>query len=384
MIDTLGMGGAETWLMELLRRWSVGDLVASDVLSTSGRPGVFDDEARALGARIFYAQFSRRGLPRFAREFRAILKSGRYDAIHDHQDYASGWHFLVGSGRLPPVRVTHVHNPSYQILSNYGVTLSRRAASRIGRRLVSRLATHVAGTSNEALREYGFRDAMFAHLSVGALYCGFDPRRFLLDRDDARRRLLAEFGWAADSRISLLVGRIDQSPEATDAQTHKNSGFAVDVAISAARKCPRQKMLLAGAWSPAVPVLAQRIREAGLEGQIVYAGLRRDVPVLMTGADLLLFPSRAEGLGMVAVEAQAAGSPVLASSTVPRECVVVPELVAFLDLSAGREAWAEKVIEMSARSFDRRAANQRVMASPFSIERSASALLELYGGGSRP
>jgi len=48
VIHALGMGGAETWLMELLRLWSKNGKVQMDFLLTSGNRGVFDDEAPAL------------------------------------------------------------------------------------------------------------------------------------------------------------------------------------------------------------------------------------------------------------------------------------------------------------------------------------------------
>ena len=63
------------------------------------QPGIFDDEARRLGAQVHYVRYGRAHLPRFAKEFRQVLREGQYDAIHDHQDYASGWHFLMGAGR---------------------------------------------------------------------------------------------------------------------------------------------------------------------------------------------------------------------------------------------------------------------------------------------
>src|SRR5262249_3498824 len=143
VVDTLGLGGAETWLMALLRHWSRTRDVKTDLLLTSGNRGIFDDEARELGADLHFVRFDRQHLPQFTGAFRALLDKGRYQAIHDHQDYASGWHFLLGAGRLPPVRVTHVHKPGYQILENYGVTLRRRLTAQAGKHLVARLATHV-------------------------------------------------------------------------------------------------------------------------------------------------------------------------------------------------------------------------------------------------
>src|SRR5262249_40846088 len=49
VIDTFGMGGAETWLMEVVRRLSSSGAAKIDFLATSGNVGFFDDEARHLG-----------------------------------------------------------------------------------------------------------------------------------------------------------------------------------------------------------------------------------------------------------------------------------------------------------------------------------------------
>src|SRR5690242_10073187 len=125
VVDTLGMGGAETWLMEVLRHWSKSGVCQMDFLVTSGQHGLFDNDAVKLGAKIHYVPYRRAHLPRFAHQFRELLRKGRYDVIHDHQDYASGWHFLMGASSLPPIRVTHVHT-AYQICNNYGANLSRR------------------------------------------------------------------------------------------------------------------------------------------------------------------------------------------------------------------------------------------------------------------
>ncbi len=380
VIDSLGMGGAETWLMEVLRRWSGKGEAQMDFLAAGGQRGLFDEEAAALGASIHYIPYGRRNLPAFSRAFRRLLAEQRYDAIHDHQDYSSGWHFLLGAGRLPPVRVTHVHNPAYQIRNNYGVSAVRRATGRIGQALVARFATNITGTSREVIGEYGFDGPAFARIPKAAIYCGFDTARFAaLDRKLERSALLTEFYWPSDSIVALFAGRIDRSPDAGDPQSHKNAGVGVNVAIAAAKSDARFRALFAGAPSPATPVLEQRIAAHGLSDRIRLIGLRTDLAQLMTAADALLFPSRGEGLGMVAVEAQAASLPVLASATVPRECVVVPDMVRFKDLGESPAAWAAELLAIAGQP-RRTDANDLVATSNFAIGRSADALLALYQG----
>jgi len=381
VIDTLGMGGAETWLMEVLRRWARSGEAFMDFLVTSGAEGVFDAEARALGARLHYLRYGRRSALSFGQAFRAILAKGRYDAIHDHQDFSSGWHFLMGAGALPPVRVTHVHNPAYQIRNNYGVTASRRIVASIGRGLVRRYATCVTGTSRQVLSEYGFDAPAFARIPKAALHCGFDTARFDGDREVARAAVREEHGWPAASPLVLFAGRIDQSAELDHPQNHKNSAFAVCAALACLRICPGARFLFAGAPSPAVAILEQRVAAQARADHFAFVGVRRDIERLMLASDVLLFPSRGEGLGMVAVEAQAASLPVLASTAVPRECVVVPELVRFLDLAQGEDAWGGAIAALLANPPRVDGANERVAASAFGIAQSAAALRRLYETG---
>jgi glycosyltransferase EpsF len=379
VVDNLGMGGAETWLMELLRFWNRQgvDSPQMDFLATGGSPGVFDDEAISLGARIFYLRYGRSSPISFATGLRRILRQGTYAAIHDHQAYVSGWHFKIGAGALPPVRVTHIHNPVYQIENG---SLGRRLSGRYGKHLVGVYATHIAGTSRQVITEYGFDAPNFARIPKMALHCGFDPSRFLGDRSIAKGSLCHELGWPTDSKIVLYAGRIDQSPDLGHPKNHKNSGFAISVGIEAARRDPNLRMILAGERSFAVPILEKRIVSAGLQGRIKFLGIRKDIESLMLGSDALLFPSRAEGLGMVAVEAQSAGLPVLASTHVPRECVVVPELVRFKELGDGEAAWADELLRLAALPTDVKCANRQVAASDFAIANSAQALVQLYGG----
>lgn len=376
VFDSLGVGGAETWLVALLEWFAFHsaalpfDVQFEICLTGSGR-AILDDRIAALGAELHYVRYGRARIPSFVRDFRKLLIRGRYDAIHDHADFAGGIHLLCGVGALPPVRVVHIHSA----LTTADNSAARRIARRIGYHAVDWLATTVAGTSRAILREYGFADDARPQRRV-ALHCGFDVSRFVDDSAEARAYTRAEWGWAPDTTVLLFVGRFESRfPQ-------KNPAFALEVARECITRNPNVRALFVGAGNSGREQLIAQTEAWGLADAFRFPGIRFDVPRLMLGADLLLFPSIAEGLGMVAVEAQAAGLRVLASDTVPRECEVVPEMVTFVSLAETSERWADRAFALLERTIpDAATCREAVARSPFSIESSARALLDVYGFG---
>lgn len=386
VFSNLGMGGAETWLISLLRyfRDHGDDLpvrVQTDVLLTGGDKSLLDDEAKELGARLFYLPFGRRNLIGFVKEFRRILAEGNYDAIHDHQDYIAGLHFFLGAGRLPSARIAHVHNPHYH-RHNGSTGVVKRTVNSAGKTLIMRLATHVTGTSKQIIGEYGFHETSGSRVQLDAAHCGFDVNKYRGDRVEAHRDLCREMGWPEAARIILFIGRLDgaEMDHRGLRMTHKNPAFALDVARECVARDTKTRLLMVGDGAQKKAEFESLVGEWELSDQISLVGVRADVPRLMLGSNVLLFPSLAEGLGMVVVEAQAAGLRVLASDTTPRECVIIPELVKFSSLESTAAQWASDLLElMDSEDPDVNECNSMVRESAFSIENSAAKLLSLYG-----
>lgn len=365
--------------MELLRFWRRpgSDGPHIDFLLTSGNRAIFDDEARHLGAELHYLPYRRATLGNFFIKFRRILKKGKYDAIHDHSDLASGWHFLMSGGRSS-VRVTHVHNAWTSIRENYAVTLPRQITTVLGRNLVRSLATHICGTSEQVLREYGFPPKWTGYPKSSVVHCGFDVTRFNAPREDDRASVLREFLWPEESKIVLFAGRLDPIGSPNQICNQKNSWFALNVLRAAVEKRSSVRMLMAGTGSSRQE-LERHIEGWGLKDKLRVIGIRMDIARLMRAADVLIFPSRHEGLGMVAVEAQAAGLPVLASSVVPKECVVMPELFSAIPLDSSIEHWTTALLQMMSKPRPSLELCRRAFdCSAFSISNSAKRLEEIY------
>lgn len=382
VFSSLSMGGAETWLMALLKYFHEEAVlplrVKTDVLLTGGSAEMFDAEAEALGARLFHRHFTRKRTFAFAREFRRILADGRYHAIHDHQDYSAGLRFAMGLGQLPPVRVAHVHNTSFSV-DNYNSSRTRRLTFQAAKRFLAHRATHITSTSREMLTEFGFDAPAFKELNRQVVHCGFDVSAFQGDNGLLHREVAREFGWTDEAKLILFVGRLDEP--VGGGKHRKNPGFALEVAKACIAEDPRVRLIMAGSGADMRSDLEGRVRGWGLEDKIRLTGIYPDITRLMLGSDLFLFPSLAEGLGMVVVEAQAAGLRVLTSEGVPRESMVIPELVEFHPLEAGVAFWANR--SLSLLNLDRpdaAACNRAVRNSPFSIENSALSLLRIYSG----
>lgn len=383
VISNFGLGGAEVWIIALLKFFKECEAelpvtIESDVFLTNGEPSYFDSQALDLGATLFYSRYSRETIIRFVHDWRCCLKNRQYDVIHDHQEFSAGWHFLMGAGLLPKVTIAHLHNPmSHQI--SYSSSVTRKMILSIGNRLIARFATNLLSTSAQLIDEHGFNSKTFKNLSKEAVHCGFDTSRFLGDTNADKKSICLEFGLPFDSRILLFVGRLDSHQDQTLNQ--KNPSFCLEIARCCADVDPGFFCLIAGGGARMQTLLEERVRGWGLLTRILFLGPRTDVPRLMRGASALILPSISEGLGMVAVEAQASGLPVIASDAVPRECAVVDELVDFLPLSAGAEFWATAVFSRFAKtSRDIYRANSKVKSSKFSIHNSAGRLSEIYQG----
>jgi glycosyltransferase involved in cell wall biosynthesis len=387
VISILSVGGVEMWLISLLRHIRTlpddADVETFDVLMTGGERSELDDLAASLGANLHYIPFGRRNSRQFVQAFRRLLKDREYSAIHDHQDYAAGWHFLAGAGLLPRVRIVHVHSAISRLRESANTRL-RRAGLVFSRKILARYATDILGTSSVALEEYGFNHDDFPNQNIQRLHCGFDPAPFEQSPSEARESVRGELGWPGGSRIVLFVGRLDGSDPANPGVNPKNPQFALEIAKHAVAKNPAVRFVfLGGGAGDVLEVLKKQVERLGLSDQVKLLGPRLEVARFMAASTCLIFPSLGEGLGMVAVEAQAAGVRVLASDTVPRECVVVRERVSFKSLADGAAAWADDVLEMlKLPSADRQAASEAVRNSSFSIQQSYAALHRIYSRAS--
>ncbi|WP_341530185.1 glycosyltransferase family 1 protein [Nostoc sp. UHCC 0302] len=329
VVGGMNRGGIETWLMHVLRHID-RDRFQMDFLVHTDKPCAYDDEIRALGSRIIPClQPSKPWL--YARNFQRILHEyGLYDIVHSHVHHFSGYILLLANQAGVSIRIAHSHLDSSSLEAK--AIWKRSLYLAVMKRWINLYATTGLACSRKATSLFGLPWEKDPRWQL--LYCGIDLKAFQTVLDPMSVR--AEFGIPEDAFVIGHVGRFEQQ---------KNHHFLLEIITEVVKRESNIRLLLVGDGS-LHPDIEQKVLQMGLTDYVIFAGSRHDVPRLMRGAmNVFLFPSLFEGLGLVLIEAQAAGLPCILSDVIPEEVDVIKPLMHRLSISQPASIWAEVILK---------------------------------------
>lgn len=365
VVNSTNRAGLETWLMNVLR-YIDRKKFRMDFLTNTADRCAYDDEILALGSRIIPCINTQRPLF-YARNFKRILRQfGPFDFVHSHFRHYSGWVLRLAKRSGVPHRIMHLHSNISRLQAS--ATQLRRIYLALTKQWINRYATAGLACSKEASIAFfgpvGESDPRWV-----IHYCGIDTAPFEIGADSVLTR--AEFGISPDAIVVGHVGRFAEE---------KNHSFLLDIAAEVTRRRPEVRFLLIGD-GPLRSKIVSKARKLRIDKKVIFAGLRPDVPRLMTSAmDCFLLPSFYEGLPLVLIEAQAAGLPCIFSDVVTEEADIVKSLMHRVSVFQPADVWAETLLgALNARICARRAdALLTVARSPFNILASVRKLERFY------
>lgn len=317
-------------------------------------------------------------LPEFVREFQAFEKreGSEYPLVHTNY-WLSSW---VGMElrKYQPVRMVHTYHSlgavKYRTVTNIPAIATTRLAVE---KACLETADRVLATSPQ--EEEHMRKLVSTQGTIEMIPCGTDLNKFgAIRRQEARQKL----GIAPDAKVVIYVGRFDP---------RKGIETLVRaIAHSNWRGCSDLKLIIGGGSRPGQSDGIERDRIEGIVAEMnlsditLFPGRLDDdtLPIYYAAADACVVPSHYEPFGLVAIEAMASRTPVVASNVGGLRFTVVPEVTGLLAPPKDEAAFASAIERILADPALRdrlgETGRQRVEIA-FSWESVASRLTNLYG-----
>lgn len=304
VIGTLDIGGAETQLVEMARALDPRFAPSVCCLASSGPlAGRLADAGIAVTVIGLHSPRQGRGWSRFLPAVARVpidvarfiwhVRTTRPAIVHGVLMHAYVLGALAGKLTGVPVVVSSRRSQSF--------FKAGRPILRLGEQVANRW-THRVVANSEAVKQDAVAFEGLHPESIDVIYNGVDLEVYDQVDDRTRQALREELHLGCGPVVIVVANLIG----------YKGHAYFLRAWAEVCHSIPDAVALLVGDG----PVRAQceaEVRELGIARNVRFLGVRRDVPALLTVADLLVHPSLHEGFCNALIEAMAASRPVVAT-----------------------------------------------------------------------
>ena len=350
VVTYMGRGGLETMLMNYYRNID-RNKVQFDFLTHRDERWDYDDEIESLGGKIYHLPklnpFNKNYLNALDKFFK---EHKEYQIVHCHQDCLSGVVLKVAKKNGVRFTIAHSHNANQDKNLKYLIKVFEK-------RKIPKYADKLFACGDEAGRW------MFNTDNFEVLNNAIDTDLYTYNEEKASK-VKKEFG----IENKFVVGHVGRfNPQ-------KNHEFLIDV-FNEIQKIKEDSVLMLVGDGDLRQEIEQKVQDLGLSEKVIFTGIRSDVNDLMQGMDVFLFPSLYEGLGIVLIEAQAAGLKCIISDTIPKDGIITDDVLS-LSLNQSTAIWANEVLKY--KGYKRSNNKELIEKADYDIKNNAKKLKQFY------
>lgn len=364
VVGGMNKGGTETMLMNIYRKVN-RDRVQFDFLYFTDEETYYDKEILQLGGKIIRIPKMRLlHIFDFINNISQVINfNGPYKVVHAHTLFNCGLVVKAAKKSNIDIRISHAHTT----LDNENGIL-RKLYIKFMRNIILKYSTNLLSCSDLA-GKYLFGEDIVKSYKYDILPNLISYENIInVDEDKVDEFKITN----KLNNDEMILGNIGTLKEA------KNQQFLLDIVYKLKERNKNVKLLLVGS-GPLEEKLRDKCKKLGIENEVIFTGTREDIDVILNSMDVFVFPSIFEGLGLVLLEAQAAGLPCVVSEAIQPEADLELGLFSKLNLSDGSESWANKIIEVyGKKETDKPKRLDAFDKQGYSTEKCISKLLSIY------
>lgn len=314
------------------------------------------DEIKKYGGRIIIVP-PYQNLPNYIFTLVKIFKKNNYEIVHSNINALSI--FPLMSAKIAGVKVRIAHNHSTSNNKEFKKTLIKNILKPFSKVFANRYFA-----CSELAGKWLFGTKFYENGNVKIIKNAIDISKFTFN-DEVRKQTRKQM----DLEDKFVIGHVGRF------MFQKNHDFLIDI-FNEVNKVYNNSCLVLIGEGELENNIKQKVNELGLEEKVKFLGVRDDVSNIMQAMDVFVFPSRYEGLGMVAIEAQASGLRTIVSEQIPQEAKVT-ELLEYCNLKQTAKEWANIILQYKDGYFRKNTYNE-IQASGYEINEASKCLKELY------
>ena len=304
VLGGLEAGGAESFVMNLYRAVDK-EKVQFDFVKHIEHKGVFEDEIAQMNGKIYRCpQYTGKNHFAYCKWWDSFFKEHpEYRVIHGHVRSTASIYLKIAK-KNGLVTIAHSHSTS----NGSGISAIVKDLLQLP---IRHTADYLFACSDKAGKWlYGEKATKQANYRM--IPNGVDLKRFAFC-EKKRQQMRHELGIAADTFVLGHIGRIT---------VPKNHQFLVELFAAYHKENPNSRLLLVGDGE-LFETVQQQCTQLRIRDAVIMAGSKTNTEDYYQAMDVFVFPSLWEGLGIVAIEAQANGLTCLVSENVPREAILM-------------------------------------------------------------
>lgn len=294
---------------------------------------------------------------KYQKELIKLFREKKYQMVYSHMNTLSVFPMFAAWKAGVPIRVAHNH-------STAGKGEFKKNIMKYTLRILGKVFPTTLCACSKYAGEWMFGKKTVQSGRVQIWQNALDINKFLFSlekREFIRKKMRIE--------NKFVIGHVGRFIH------QKNHQFLVDVFKKVHDKNPNTVLMLVGDGNLLAEIKI-KVKDYGLDSSVIFTGNRDDVADLYQSMDVFILPSFYEGLGMVAVEAQIAGLPILCSDQVPSEAKICENFY-YLSLNDSSNCWAKKIEKIST-NYERIDMTQCATNAKYDIKEAAKKMTEWY------